>query len=550
MSFDWMSFATGFLERTEEIRSERQEEAKTFEREQREAARRNAATISRRRAVADQVTGYANYLRSNGATDVQIQAAIASGPQAIQEFTTAVQAAVERNRGRPLGAEDVAAIIRMPQGFEGVNMSTQEFIEQTYGLAVAPTATEERESFGFLDRLGGRDQMARAEERLSATPFMEGMTIQQINDAAMRGEYESLIPGTFVTFASDTRYTQDDGADFMRDFTDRINFLEEQDEYAGLTTRLGQEMGLQAQQEMRQRQIEPLILRAAANDPEGFMELHEEQLRLSLGADYVDGLKEQLGLTAPEPTEGGDEGSDEGEPTDTTTDMPEVETPEAEMPRSDVATAEDMAASPAAQDIEVSTLPPMEQAPAEGQEEPAPTVTEGEATTDPETGETTVEGTDGVQYTYADWQELTRSQREAAGLPTSLIGAQVRFRRFQAGLGMPTPTESAGSASRADTRPEIEGTGETNAVGSSRRRTNRNASNAERTLLEQGVDAQSIQVLNSRGADIQSYVIEQGATTPLEMARAVEEFAAQEGIPLPEDLSVIIYALQSSMPQQ
>lgn len=115
---------------------------------------------------------------------------------------------------------------------------------------------------------------------------------------------------------------------------------------------------------------------------------------------------------------------------------------------------------------------------------------------------------------------------------------------------LPTTAVSPGSRGRNATRREIVDDSQTNAVGSRGRGARRDANAAERALLEQGVDAQSIQVLNSSGADMQSYVIEQGATTPLEIATAVEEFAAQEGITLPEDLSVIVYALQSSMPQQ
>jgi hypothetical protein len=49
---------------------------------------------------------------------------------------------------------------------------------------------------------------------------------------------------------------------------------------------------------------------------------------------------------------------------------------------------------------------------------------------------------------------------------------------------------------------------------------------------------------------MQSYAIEKGAQTPLEVSAAIEEYAAREGIELPEDISVLVYAIQSSMPQQ
>jgi len=188
MGFDWKSFATGFMETTVETLEQRETEAKEFEREQRDAARRNAATISRRRAVADQVTGYANYLRSNGVSPAQIQAVIASGPRAIEDLTQRVQQAVRANGGRPLGASDVSTLISMPDNFVASDLELSEYIDQTYGLSsglqLEPPAAQE---FSFMDRLFGRDQMTLAEGRVATTPFAEGMTIQQINDQSDSG---------------------------------------------------------------------------------------------------------------------------------------------------------------------------------------------------------------------------------------------------------------------------------------------------------------------------------------------------------------------------
>lgn len=38
------------------------------------------------------------------------------------------------------------------------------------------------------------------------------------------------------------------------------------------------------------------------------------------------------------------------------------------------------------------------------------------------------------EYTYAQWQKMTRSQREAAGLPTNQLDAQKAFKRFRTGV--------------------------------------------------------------------------------------------------------------------
>jgi hypothetical protein len=39
-----------------------------------------------------------------------------------------------------------------------------------------------------------------------------------------------------------------------------------------------------------------------------------------------------------------------------------------------------------------------------------------------------------AQVSYSAWKNMSRAERQAAGLPTSEIGAQVYFRRFQGGI--------------------------------------------------------------------------------------------------------------------
>jgi hypothetical protein len=39
-----------------------------------------------------------------------------------------------------------------------------------------------------------------------------------------------------------------------------------------------------------------------------------------------------------------------------------------------------------------------------------------------------------AQVSYSAWKNMSRAERQAAGLPTSEIGAQVYFRRFQEGI--------------------------------------------------------------------------------------------------------------------
>lgn len=516
MSFDWRSFATGFLERQQEITKERREEAKTFEEEQRAAADRNAQTISRRRAIADQVTGYATYLQSNGVSEDQLQAVIASGPQAIATLTERVQAAVEANGGRPLGSDDAATLIRMPEGFSPVDMSMDQFIKQTYGLAAPAREEAPAEDLTFLQRISGMGEMARAEERLRRTPFAEGMTILDINRAAQGADYQSLIPGTFVTFATDSRYdVTEEGVDFLRDFSNQIDMLTESSNYRGIVTELGMEAGQEAQRQMRIETVDPLIRGYARRDPEGFMAAHEAQIRNQLGEAYVQQLREDLGLDAPEPEESeaqtdttvDTEVSVTGTaltPTDTTT-ITETEEPATELP-----------VAPRAEDTDVDD----------------PEAAEDEATIAPPTDTRVRNPETGEPVTYQQWLDMSRSAREAAGLPVSFLGGQRYFRRFGVGLGTVDPetgqriTEQTTESMQAE-QPE-----------------------AYRALSAQGVDDITIALLNSSGADMMQYLKEQGVSDQEQAFNALTEWGQQNNVVMPFDKSALVYALMSVINQQ
>lgn len=329
MSFDWMSFATGFLERTEEIQTQRREEAEQYEQEQRQAAERNAQTISRRRAIADQVTGYTNYLTQQGVSDDYIQAAISAGPESIVSLYERVQAAVQANRGAPLGDDDVAALVNIPEGFTPLDMSMEDFINQTYGLGPRPTTTEERapQQFSLWDRLAGRDQMARAEERLSRTPGYEGMTIQEINRAAQRANYESLMPGTFMTFIDTDRYdvTQ---SDFLREFSLQVQGAEELQGFTSLFETLSGDDLRAAQRAYRADALGSFVEGYASQYGQDFIDSHEVTLRQSFGDAYVDSLIEAYGTPqAPEaePTISTEDLAAAGIGDGTTIEQPEVE---------------------------------------------------------------------------------------------------------------------------------------------------------------------------------------------------------------------------------
>lgn len=222
MGFDWQAFATGFMESRVESIEKKEDEAREFEKRQRELAERNSSTISRRRALASQVTGLTNMLRENGASDRIIQAAISAGPKEITRLANKV-AEARKATGGTLGESDIEALINVPEGFSAIDMDTEEFIKQTYGLGYDRKGiTEEMPKRTFMDRLKGDKFMERARAKLDSEVLQDGLTAYDINQIASRQEYESLVPGTFITF-NDIKVF--DTAKDMTGFTRTMNNL-------------------------------------------------------------------------------------------------------------------------------------------------------------------------------------------------------------------------------------------------------------------------------------------------------------------------------------
>ena len=512
MSFDWSSFATGFMDTTVEIRDERQEEAKDYENEQRLAAERNAQVISRRRAIADQVTGYANYLQSNGVTDAQLQATISSGPQAIQALTERVQQAVQSNGGRPLGAADVDSIISMPQGFTPLDMTAQEFIDNTYGLSVPPSVREDQD-FNFLDRLAGRDQMSRAQDRLNRTPIVEGMTIEEVNRAAMQGDYQSLIPGTFASIAGRTAdpYDLDASIDFTNTLRRTIESVKDSRAYVAL---MGDEA---ARQQLLEDNVDAFIRRAANTYGDTFLAEQTPFLQTQLGEDYVTNLINDYTTATTTPA-----------------------TPAVPIPAAPVAPA---VATPASAVAPTPVTPAAPVAPAVDRNavDAAVRAALGEPPTATriDTPQVTTTVLPPANATPAATPRAVPTNQAQFGDP---LGQGVIVPPAQ---GAPSPAATP-SATPIQEAAALNLPPETTAQFEQLRQEQR----VYETLRAQGVDDMSINLLRTRGADMLQYAREAGASTREEIFAALNQYSQEKGVVLPLDPSPLVYAISNVLLDQ
>jgi len=240
MGFDVQAFATGFLESRVKDIEKKGDEARAFEENQRTLADRNTQTLSKRNAVVQQVVGLSNMLRDNGASERVIQAAIAAGPQEITTLANKVTEARKAAGGGKLGASDIEALVNIPEGFSVMDTDTTNLIRKTYGLGYeGKGVTKDMPERSFMDRLRGDKQMDMARARLDREVIKDGYTAYDVNQMSAQQDYESLVPGTFITFNDIKVFRPSEDMDgFTRTINNLTKAVEDTGAYSTLDTEI------------------------------------------------------------------------------------------------------------------------------------------------------------------------------------------------------------------------------------------------------------------------------------------------------------------------
>ena len=316
MGFDWMSFATGFMEHRAEDIKEKKAEARAYKLKQEEQAEDNLATVTKRKGTVNKVLGLTKMLESNGASQKQIQAAIASGADGIATFASKVAAAVEANGGRPLGSADIDTIIRLPDDFTAMDVSTKEYVERSFG-SYRPADKKEvvEPEISFWDRLTGGAAMMDTKYKLGTETVAEGMTAAEINAIARQSDYDALIPSTFATFTDFKRFGAGERAGVEELLLEKTEFLQTMDpEYQAAAATIKKYPNPVIQEDIDARNEALAIIERKKR--ESFGSIFEEAITqygtgaitgledlmtTYMGADYVETL---MGAAAPAIAEG------------------------------------------------------------------------------------------------------------------------------------------------------------------------------------------------------------------------------------------------------
>lgn len=209
---DWQAFSAAFMKDTAANINEKKDAAKTWEETQQALALKNVGTAQKRQQLVDRANGYFQYLKDNGASNDQIQAALDTGADGIVKFAEKVASAVADRGGRKLTSADTSTIISLPDTFRPAQMddsAMKDYIAKVYGMGGVSKGVGESANVSLWDRMTGRGAKDLARARLDQNVMYDGYTALDLNELAQTAEYNNLNPGTMATFL-DYKYATPD----------------------------------------------------------------------------------------------------------------------------------------------------------------------------------------------------------------------------------------------------------------------------------------------------------------------------------------------------
>ena len=206
MAFNWKAFATGFLSDQAEQMEKRRLLNEKYKEQMEEEYRVARNTYSKRKAVVGQTMNEVAKLRSLGASDQHIKAAVASGPEAVFELSTALGKASGKMGGTKLSHAQVDAYISGADLFEEHDAGVREFVESSYGLGRTQEDDVPYEQPNIFERAFGVNLKEGTRARLDQEKAYDGLSKMDVIELSRQEAYQSLMPGSFLTLDSAVLY--------------------------------------------------------------------------------------------------------------------------------------------------------------------------------------------------------------------------------------------------------------------------------------------------------------------------------------------------------
>ena len=206
-------------------------------------------------------------------------------------------------------------------------MELDEYVKRSYGLYSPSAGVSEPEEVGFWDKVTGDAAMKRAKGKLDSSVMYEGMTAADINELAALSDYKAIIPSTFATFTDFKRFDNNARMSVQADILTQIEALEEMDsEYAAArqilkdispTTDIAEEQtarknALEIIQRKNRETFGPIFDQAITEYGTQALTGLDDLMTTYMGADYVTDLSETLSPAIREESDQSAEAAIEG----------------------------------------------------------------------------------------------------------------------------------------------------------------------------------------------------------------------------------------------
>lgn len=220
MAFNWKMFAAGFMEDQTKQINERMRQADAYQKKIEEEFERSKNNYQKRRTFVNQAMTQVNNLRRLGASDQQIKAAVAAGPETLFTFGEQLTKEAQKAGKSTFSASEIDAIVDMPDTFKETEMSVNEFIERSYGLTKPTTGSTKAPKRNIFERAFGVGLESEVRARADQEAAYDGYSMMDLNELARQDTYTSLVPGTYFSITPTVAY---DSVDVMSKYTREID---------------------------------------------------------------------------------------------------------------------------------------------------------------------------------------------------------------------------------------------------------------------------------------------------------------------------------------
>ena len=207
------AFVGNFLDVGTDKIMERKKEARDYEQEQKDLAELNKPKIKKYEAMVTATTALANRLESNyGVTKDMIQAAIAESPSALtnmSKYLAELEGKTDRNWVKNNIEDLVSGTLAVATDI-GEQQSLSEMIRSSYGLGGKTVGDYQASDSSFWERGLGINASDRARAKLDKEMATDGYSIYDLNQSIAGAGFESINPGSYVSYLSPKVFTRDE----------------------------------------------------------------------------------------------------------------------------------------------------------------------------------------------------------------------------------------------------------------------------------------------------------------------------------------------------